>query len=378
MSKLENDKTAHQRLNKSELLGDDVWITLDRRRLVHVLDRCLAEDELEVIRHHIGTLRDAMIGPLLQAELLADVADEEISFRKDVLLADLDQILEAHTLQRTKYYITRLRKGATEVRTGRINDINLNRWKEYDDIVTDSLWVMERRDSSGSHKAWYWGNFIPQIPHQMLRRYTRPGDWVLDTFVGSGTTLIECRRLGRNGLGIELNPEVAARARAIVAQEPNPHAVTTEIVQGDSTTLDYESLLRERELDSVQLLLMHPPYHDIIQFSDDAQDLSNAPSLDAFVAMFSEAVARACAVLERGRYLAIVIGDKYVKGEWIPLGFHVMQATMARGYTLKSIVVKNFDETRAKREQKALWRYRALVGGFYVFKHEYVLIFTKS
>ena len=136
--------------------------------------------------------------------------------------------------------------------------------------------------------------------------------------------------------------------------------------------------MRKHGLDSVQLLLMHPPYHDIIQFSDDAQDLSNAPSLDAFVTMFSETVARTRSVLERGRYLVIVIGDKYVKGEWIPLGFYVMQATMTQGYMLKSIVVKNFDETRAKREQKALWRYRALVGGFYVFKHEYILIFTKS
>jgi len=359
-------------------MSKDVWIALNKRRLVHVLDCCLAEDDLDVIRRCIGNLKDAMIGPLLQAELLVDESDGEVSFRKDVLLADLDQILKTRTPQRAKYYITRLRKGATEVRTGRINDINLNRWKEYDDIVTDSLWVMDRRDSSGSHKAWYWGNFIPQIPHQMLRRYTKPGDWVLDTFVGSGTTLIECRRLGRNGLGIELNPDVATHAREVVAQEPNPHAVTTEIIQGDSTILDYESLLRKHGLDSVQLLLMHPPYHDIIQFSDDAQDLSNAPSLDAFVTMFSETVARTRSVLERGRYLVIVIGDKYVKGEWIPLGFYVMQATMTQGYMLKSIVVKNFDETRAKREQKALWRYRALVGGFYVFKHEYILIFTKS
>ncbi len=48
-----------------------------------------------------------------------------------------------------------------------------------------------------------------------------------------------------------------------------------------------------------------------------------------------------------------------------------------QGYTLKSIIVKNFDETRAKREQKELWRYRALVGGFYVFKHEYILLFRR-
>jgi hypothetical protein len=41
------------------------------------------------------------------------------------------------------------------------------------------------------------------------------------------------------------------------------------------------------------------------------------------------------------------------------------------------IAVKNFEETRGKRNQKELWRYRALVGGFYVFKHEYIFIFQK-
>ena len=47
------------------------------------------------------------------------------------------------------------------------------------------------------------------LPRQLLLRYTRRGDWVLDTFLGSGTTLIECRLQGRNGIGVELNPDVA-------------------------------------------------------------------------------------------------------------------------------------------------------------------------
>lgn len=42
------------------------------------------------------------------------------------------------------------------------------------------------------------------------------------------------------------------------------------------------------------------------------------------------------------------------------------------------VIVKNFEETRAKRNQKMLWRYRALVGGFYIFKHEYIMLFKKK
>ncbi len=351
-------------------------IALDREEFTKILDDCLALEHVDAIRANIRGLLNTLTGP--KTDSLRPDSLDTVTFRRDVLLGDLTQILETHTLQRTHYYLARLRKGIAEVHTGTINDINLNRWKEYDDIITDSLWMMERRDSTGSHKAWYWGNFIPQIPQQMLRRYTRRNEWVLDTFSGSGTTMIECRRLGRNGLGVELNPQVVAQSREIVEREPNPYAVRTEIVQGDSTVLNYEHLLETHGLTQVQLLIMHPPYHDIIRFSDDEHDLSNAASLETFVAGFAQIVAHTYPILEKGRYLVVVIGDKYLKGEWIPLGFHLMQAAMEQGYLLKSIIVKNFDETRAKREQKALWRYRALVGGFYVFKHEYILLLKKT
>jgi len=84
-------------------------------------------------------------------------------------------------------------------------------------------------------------------------------------------------------------------------------------------------------------------------------------------------------LLEQDRYLAIVIGDKYAKGEWFPLGFQLMQETLKRSkdLKLKSILVKNMTNNRAKINQQNLWRYRALVGGFYIFKHEYILVFKK-
>ncbi len=94
--------------------------------------------------------------------------------------------------------------------------------------------------------------------------------------------------------------------------------------------------------------------------------------------MFKKVVENTYDILENGRYLALVIGDKYSKGEWIPLGFYTMQEVLKVGYKLKSIVVKNFEETRAKRNQQKLWRYRALLGGFYIFKHEYIFLFTKN
>jgi 16S rRNA G966 N2-methylase RsmD len=294
------------------------------------------------------------------------------------LLEQIDQIADSQTLERAKYYIERLEKAMTEIRTNKVNDINLTRWKEYEDIWTDSLWMIEKRDNTGVHTSGYWGNFIPQIPNQMLKRYTKKGEWVLDPFVGCGTTLIESQRLGRNGIGIELQENVSQKARELIGSEPNKHNVASEVVTGDSTDLDYSEVLRKLGQKSVQMVIMHPPYFDIIKFSKDHRDLSNAPSIYSFLDKMNIVVERAGKVLDKGRYLAMVIGDKYSKGEWIPLGFLTMQEVLKKGFMLRSIIVKNFEETTAKRNQKELWRYRAIVGGFYIFKHEYIFLFKKK
>jgi hypothetical protein len=300
------------------------------------------------------------------------------SIKKELLLKELKQILDTKTIERTKYYLKRLIKGLSVQKEGKINDINLNRWKEYDDIITDSLWIFDKRDSSGMHQAGYWGNFIPQIPNQLLRRFTKKGEWVLDPFLGSGTTLIECKRLGRNGVGVELNPGVARSTKLIIDKEKNPDKVTTEVIRADSCKVNFPNELKSQKTSSFQFVIMHPPYWDIIKFSNKKNDLSNATSVKAFLKMFGGVVENVYPTLDSKRFCAIVIGDKYESGEWIPLGFYVMQEMMSKGFKLKSTIIKNFDQTTAKRNQGELWRYRALAGGFYIFKHEYIFLFQKS
>jgi hypothetical protein len=92
-------------------------------------------------------------------------------------------------------------------------------WEQYDDLITDSLWLLGKRDNSGAHTADYWGNFAPQIAHQAMRRFTKPGELVIDPFVGYGTTLIEAVRLGRCAIGVDLQPSCVDTARARVGQE---------------------------------------------------------------------------------------------------------------------------------------------------------------
>jgi hypothetical protein len=123
---------------------------------------------------------------------------------------------------------------------------------------------------------------------------------------------------------------------------------------------------------------MHPPYHDIIRFSDNPQDLSNASTLEEFLNKFSDVVKNSSSLLDKNRYLVLVIGDKYSKSEWVPLSFYTMQKVLENGFKLKSIVIKNMVGNRAKRNAENLWRRRALGGGFYIFKHEYVMFFQKK
>ena len=263
-----------------------------------------------------------------------------------------------------------------------INDLDLEEWREYEDILTDSLWLIPERDRSGTHMADYHGNFVPQIPYQAMRRFTKQGDVILDAFLGSGTSLIECRRLGRHGVGIELKPELAQQALERIAGQGNPYEITTQVVTGDSSDLEAApssivGALNSIGRESVQLAILHPPYHSIIKFSDREDDLSNCPTVEEFLQRFGRVVDVVGRFLEKDRYLVLVIGDMYADGEWIPLGFYCMQEVMRRGYSLKSLVVKDMQGNRAKRNLENIWRYRALAGGFYIFKHEYVMFFRK-
>jgi DNA modification methylase len=327
----------------------------------------------------ILTKQNASINDHILA-LQKTLSNQKYGKKNKNILNELRQIFEARTNQRKRYYIQRLIRGLTEVKSGKLNDFNLNRWKDYADILTDSLWLVEKRDRSGNHSAGYWGNFVPQIPNQLIRRYTKSNEWVLDPFLGSGTTLLECRQLGRNGLGIEIQNSIAQKTRNAlynVGADINSPAHCI-VITGDSTRLNFVQQLKNLGIPSVHLAILHPPYWDIIRFSKRKGDLSNAKSLPAFLESFGNVVKNCASVLDNKRFLAVVIGDKYSAREWIPLGFLSMQEVLKHGFKLKSIIVKNFNQTKAKRNQEELWRYRALVGGFYVFKHEYIFLFQKK
>jgi hypothetical protein len=262
------------------------------------------------------------------------------------------------------------------------SDIDLSRWKDYDDVILDSLWLLGPRDKTGPHVGDYWGNFIPQIPRQVLTRFTRRGDIVIDLFSGMGTTLIECKRLGRSGLGVEIDPVVAERSLQRIDSAENPYGVPVAVLVGDSTLAitakRVNDTLEEWGADVADCVILHPPYHDIIKFSECNGDLSSVSSEEAFLDKIGLVARHAFEMLKPAGFMALVIGDKYVNSRLVPLGFMCMQRCTDAGFILKAINVKEIlNNERGKGKNSNLWKYRALVGGFYLFKHEYIMIFRK-
>lgn len=255
------------------------------------------------------------------------------------------------------------------------NDLDFSRWKEYSDLWTDSLWIIPQRARGNGHALEYHGNFVPQIATQTFQRFSKKDDVVLDLFLGSGTSAVEALRLQRRCIGVELKPELAEQVRGKLGEHPD----RLQVLCGDSGSPEVLTAAREAlaawGTDAADLLMLHPPYADIIRFSERPECLSNAGD---FLAAFRRVAQNGYDLLRPGRFAVLVIGDKYAGGELVPLGFQCMQVMNEVGFRTKSIVVKNIEGNEVgKGRTSNLWRYRALKGGFYVFKHEYVMLFDK-
>src|SRR5690606_19022703 len=136
--------------------------------------------------------------------------------------------------------------------------------------------------------------------------------------------------------------------------------------------------LKQMGSKSAQFVLMHPPYMDIVKFTDIADDLSKISDLKQFVSRFRTVCENTLQYLDRDRDLAVVIGDVYKNSEVVPLGFYMMDM-IKRSFKvkLKGIIVKNIEGNRGKIGQNSIWKVRALRSDYFIFKHEYIFVFKK-
>ena len=253
-------------------------------------------------------------------------------------------------------------------------------WKTTD-LNVDSLWLIDKRDSSGKHENNYHGNFIPQIPNQLIRRYTNKNDTVLELFTESGTTVYECEKLNRNYIGFDINTQMIQYINQKMADTQNIHYLINEcdVTDTDKMNVVMNQSFKWCETQTVDFLIAHPPYMDIVKFTEKKEDLSNISDLDTFIEKITLAMKNGLQYLKKDKYFAIVIGDVYKKSEVVPLGFYVMDAIKKNfKVKMKGIIVKNIEGNRGKLGSQGIWKYRAMNSDYYLFKHEYIFVFKKE
>ncbi len=248
------------------------------------------------------------------------------------------------------------------------------------DINVDSLWLIDKRDSSGKHANVYHGNFIPQIPNNLIRRYTQENNLVLDLFMGSGTTLFECETLKRDFIGFDINPEILnyVKDKMTETSDINFFINNCDVTNAEAFSQCIDFCLAKSERKNVDFFIAHPPYLDIIKFTDLPYDLSNISDLNRFIEKFLQAIKNAYRYLERNKYFAIVIGDVYKNSEVIPLAFYAMNAIKQNfNVKMKGIVIKNIEGNKGKLGVNSIWHARARRSDYFIFKHEYIFVFKK-
>jgi DNA modification methylase len=198
--------------------------------------------------------------------------------------------------------------------------------------------------------------------------YSEKGQSVLDPMVGAGTTLIEAKLLGRNALGMDINPEAVHLAEAALQFKHHPPS-KQKVQVGDARDL---SFLKDESFD---LVLTHPPYMNIIKYSEGKipADLSNIGSLPKFCDEIEKIAAELLRVLKPDRYCAILIGDTRRGRHFVPLAFSVMQRFLKVAFVLKEDIIKV--QHNCKYTER--WRPKARRDKFYLIMHEHLFVFRK-
>lgn len=231
-------------------------------------------------------------------------------------------------------------------------------------LEQSTIWSFPERGSWATHSGRYRGNWSPYIPRNIILRYSKRHDWILDQFLGSGTTLIEAKLLGRNAIGVDIN------SAAVNLSDKNlnfPCREQSKIFtkQGDAGDL---SFIKDKSID---LICTHPPYADIIQYSKDVEgDLSHLEYEELLYAL-EKVAAESFRVLKPHGICAFMIGDMRRKGYVLPLGMNAMQRFVDAKLRLKEIIIKkqhNCWSTDYWNEQDR---------NFLMLAHEYIFILKK-
>ncbi len=237
---------------------------------------------------------------------------------------------------------------------------------------TTTVWSFPDRGDWATHIGNYRGNWSPYIPRNLILRYTAPGELVLDQMTGSGTTLVECKLLGRRAVGVDINPDAVMVARNRLDFTYTPLDAEYKVPEirtyvGDARSLDLI------ESESIDLIATHPPYASIIPYSHNREgDLSSVHSIAEFAAEMSRVAEECMRVLKPGKHCAILIGDTRRSKHFVPITPRVLMSFLEAGFILREDIIKHQWKMKSTREKWFGKKY-----DFYLIGHEHLYVFRK-
>ncbi len=243
----------------------------------------------------------------------------------------------------------------------------IKKWEpEEFELEMNTVWSFPDRGKWATHDAKYRGNWSPYIPRNLLLRYSNEGNLILDQFAGGGTTLVEAKLLNRNVIGVDINNNALERCKEKCDFE----------YENSGKVYFYEADARNLNFipdESIDFICTHPPYANIIKYSEDIEnDLSHLEVKDFLIEM-EKVASESYRVLKKDKFCAILMGDTRQKGHIIPMSFEVMKIFEKVGFKTKEIIIKEQHNCKAT----GFWKTNSVKYNFLLIAHEYLFIFKK-
>jgi len=242
-----------------------------------------------------------------------------------------------------------------------------------------TVWSFKQRGDWATHSGEYRGNWSPYIPRNVILKYSKPGELVLDYFCGAGTTAVECKLLGRRCIAIDINDKAIELAKknldfkinlqqlTFFDDESNLEIYEPELKVGDARDL---SFLKENSID---LICAHPPYANIIHYTNFKEGDLSFLDIEDYLKEMSKVAKESFRVLKPGRQCAILIGDIRRKKHVIPLGFKLINIFLDAGFKLRELIIKRQHNCKST----GFWYENSIKYNFLLLAHEYLPIFEK-
>ena len=122
----------------------------------------------------------------------------------------------------------------------------------------------------------------------------------------------------------------------------------------------------------MDLVVLHPPYHDVITYSHSIEsDLSGIRHLESFLAALGRVAEESNRVAAQEGHVALLMGDYRRRGVYVPLAFEALRIFLDTGLRLRESIVKA--QWNCHSTGKWLSRPRS----FHLIAHEHLFVFRK-